>query len=247
MKKKRDWRNVKHYDYTKKLSSKGWAWEFLRRNKEYIEEWEAALADYLNKLSDENFIKTPRGKRFLFNHENGMVISSIASEHAKKWGLPVYLNPQFSSIDFGKIKNPEKTLAYFFLQEAGYYPDVTLEYLLTENDLTDLKLNSDERAVVFNLSFPLKPQFARMFKKLLDMQNDLKKQGNLKTTYPKNYRDFFLNYIRVFDAKQDKRKPLEKEIAKIIFPKHGNGIKQVQNNFKTVKRYINSDYRKLLP
>ena len=35
----RDWRNPKDYEFTKSLNSDGWAWEFLRRNPDYIKDW----------------------------------------------------------------------------------------------------------------------------------------------------------------------------------------------------------------
>ena len=37
---KRDWRKKKDYEFTKELSNEGWAWEFLRRNPKYIDQWE---------------------------------------------------------------------------------------------------------------------------------------------------------------------------------------------------------------
>ena len=49
---KRDWRNHKDYEFTKLLTSEGWAWEFLRRNPECKKEWEKALEK--DKINREN-------------------------------------------------------------------------------------------------------------------------------------------------------------------------------------------------
>lgn len=40
---KRDWRNDADYDFTEELDLNGWAWEFLRRNPEYRNDWEIEL------------------------------------------------------------------------------------------------------------------------------------------------------------------------------------------------------------
>jgi len=36
-----DWHNPEEYAFTHNLSSAQWAWEFLRRNSDYQEEWAA--------------------------------------------------------------------------------------------------------------------------------------------------------------------------------------------------------------
>jgi hypothetical protein len=34
-----NWRNSVHYEFTQSLDAAGWAWEFLRRNPEYSEDY----------------------------------------------------------------------------------------------------------------------------------------------------------------------------------------------------------------
>lgn len=43
MGKKREWRNKEDYEFTRRLTMGGWAWEFLRRNPLYIRDWKNAL------------------------------------------------------------------------------------------------------------------------------------------------------------------------------------------------------------
>ncbi len=38
------WLEAANYDYTRHLTRRGWAWEFLRRNKHYVEDWDFAQA-----------------------------------------------------------------------------------------------------------------------------------------------------------------------------------------------------------
>ena len=40
---KRNWRKDADYEFTKDLYLNGWAWEFLRRNPEYRNDWEIEL------------------------------------------------------------------------------------------------------------------------------------------------------------------------------------------------------------
>jgi hypothetical protein len=39
-----DWRNPEDYAYCENLTLYGWAWEFLRRNPDYVSAWEAYIA-----------------------------------------------------------------------------------------------------------------------------------------------------------------------------------------------------------
>ena len=36
------WLHAANYDYTRHLTHRGWAWEFLRRNKDYVVDWGVA-------------------------------------------------------------------------------------------------------------------------------------------------------------------------------------------------------------
>lgn len=39
------WQHAANYDYTRHLTRCGWAWEFLRRNKDYALDWGAAQSE----------------------------------------------------------------------------------------------------------------------------------------------------------------------------------------------------------
>lgn len=39
------WLHSANYDYTRHLTRRGWAWEFLRRNKHYIADWAVAQGE----------------------------------------------------------------------------------------------------------------------------------------------------------------------------------------------------------
>lgn len=39
------WQHAANYDYTRHLTRRGWAWEFLRRNKQFVADWDAAQSE----------------------------------------------------------------------------------------------------------------------------------------------------------------------------------------------------------
>lgn len=39
------WPHAANYDYTRHLTRRGWAWEFLRRNKYYVMDWGVAQSE----------------------------------------------------------------------------------------------------------------------------------------------------------------------------------------------------------
>lgn len=39
------WLHAASYDYTRHLTRRGWAWEFLRRNKHYVVDWGVAQSE----------------------------------------------------------------------------------------------------------------------------------------------------------------------------------------------------------
>ena len=48
-----DWRNSKDYEYTKDLTPSEWAWEFLRRNPEFLDDCEALAEAHKNGSPEE--------------------------------------------------------------------------------------------------------------------------------------------------------------------------------------------------
>ena len=41
------WLHASNYDYTRHLTRRGWAWEFLRRNKHYVLDWGVAQSEVM--------------------------------------------------------------------------------------------------------------------------------------------------------------------------------------------------------
>jgi hypothetical protein len=67
---KPDWRKPCDYDFCENLDMSGWAWEFLRRNPRYLDDWKRAKVAY-------------QGKRN----------SAIQQRYGERWGLYRIINP----------------------------------------------------------------------------------------------------------------------------------------------------------
>ena len=67
---KPNWRKLGDYAFCKKLDSSGWAWEFLRRNPNYLKDWNRSKV-------------ASRGKRN----------SAIQQRYGEAWGLYKIINP----------------------------------------------------------------------------------------------------------------------------------------------------------
>jgi hypothetical protein len=69
-KQKRNWKKAKDYESMRTFNSFQWAWEFLRRNPEYIKKWEEVIKKFPEVVHDFNL-----------------------GPPATKWGLEGYFNP----------------------------------------------------------------------------------------------------------------------------------------------------------
>jgi hypothetical protein len=83
---KRNWKKKGDYEFTKGLSNKRWAWEFLRRNQKYIDEWNHLSSALLNrkKISKEDL----ENRKFVIRWQ--LLASQKMDQEmkeARKWGL----------------------------------------------------------------------------------------------------------------------------------------------------------------
>ncbi len=73
---KRNWRNPEEYESMKDYSLEKWAWEFLRRNPKYIQDWKEKTSGLKKKM--------------------------VESWSCREWGMKVYRDPdvEYSKIEF---------------------------------------------------------------------------------------------------------------------------------------------------
>jgi hypothetical protein len=100
----KDWRDPSAYDFTETLDGNGWAWEFLRRNSEYQQDFEERCKDYdWSGISNHgparvDFFVGPQvhDKEFSidFPSDPGDPDFHVPDFNgSKRWGLLSYVNP----------------------------------------------------------------------------------------------------------------------------------------------------------
>jgi len=220
----RDWRNKDDYKDMKGFSLEQWAWEFLRRNSEYIQEWET-----INRL--------PQEKKMYEFFKTG----------AHKWGLRRYVDPNQSYNRTVKFL----PLGGDIIEPIEVSPRViTINRSLNRNPRPDQKGNV---YIQFNLHAPINPQIERSRKNLKSLQKKFSKGSKTKKVYkpPTDYENW-INALRVFDAKRECPVPKLKDIAEIIFPTFSNSHPDYQGNthvrdaFDAAKECINSKHLEIL-
>src|SRR4051812_27064164 len=103
------WENADNYKYTKSHTLRDWGWEFVRRNHEYIAEWEKEFSAFSKKKRSPDDIKFLSAIMPLINgldHDNSQTFE-IPAHDAIKWELKSYQNPnarKLSPFNQGKIR-----------------------------------------------------------------------------------------------------------------------------------------------
>jgi len=233
---KRNWRDPKDYGFTKKLTSEGWAWEFLRRNPEYRKDWERELKIYVQKQREN-----PTEKLSVDDPWFGI---TPVEDSSLRWGLYVLANPDqdtpyllFKRL-FGRI-----TLSKRF----EFFMGTPIE------DIENCKpeaIPDGKASVMFDLRIPIKPQIEKARKALLRIQQELKDKRIIKIINPRLRRSQWPDDLRVFDAKTE-GSIKDKEIAREIFPDTTNiypdyyGNIKVRDYYNAANRLINGGYLKI--
>jgi hypothetical protein len=143
---KKNWRNKVDYEFTNYLDIEGWAWEFLRRNPEYQQDWEEELPKYLTRESD--YRSNPKykdspvfGQPIISVEDPSFKINPHSPKYLYKWGTYDLINPD-NDKPFGPIFYPSS--GQVILGEGS-------DWLSGNGKLTDINLQEGKVAVVFDL------------------------------------------------------------------------------------------------
>lgn len=233
----RDWKNEKDYDYTKNHTPELWAWEFLRRNPDYIRDWELTLAAWQN--NKPKGVKTTWGQLFGSGCPTEIYQPETLSFNSArdKWGL------YFDEIINPDVEKPSVEYPYSLFYTYGYYYDAD-----DLNFLPDLK--STEVLVAIDLAKPIQQQLEHFKAVLEEDKNDLVAHTDLNIPSVKNKPIYWKDYIRILDAVEANADI--KEIASVIFPNKNNtypnynGNKSITDSHAAAKRIRDENYRKIL-
>lgn len=240
-KKKLNWRELKDYEFADTLNGKKWAWEFLRRNPDYIKEWGKELPLEFDRikilLSDPELKNEPslEGYRKNTPESSHFVIAGHSLKYFKKWGILNLVNPeqdnpfpnpfsQFQSFKHGTVKGGN----------FGNFNNISL---------------GNYCSIVFDMTHPLKPQIANAQKLLLEIQKDQVKAGKIFINKPKKHKDNLIEYLRILDAKAENVS--NEEIARVMFPNLKNeypgyaGNEKVRKSLKRAEYLTKKGYREI--
>jgi hypothetical protein len=226
-----DWRKPADYKFPRDLPDYLWAWEFLRRNREYRKDWLAVLRrfqdqtdefapippDYLETIFREGGTLRMVGEQF--TDDPGAESFYLPADEAKKWCLSNMVNPEtdapkFLTLqpDFGLVQMAREGVA--LISRGPFYPTVTI-----------------------NLHLPLKPQLASAKKKLEELQGRI----GVRPLTPKQRRGLWSHYLRLLDADLDDRTP--KQIADVLGGERPEGVGEgkIWDQMKAAKRMTEPD------
>ncbi len=264
-----DW--TKEGDYPADLPMEGWAWEFLRRNKQYQGSW-------LNCRNVEARLRAKFGPEESWSPEVRMgtevwhfdppinpgesqidwrrrvratgieprAPETFSRAMAREWRLVEMLDPSRSAMEITPRFIEQRPAIYFYvggLEDEAYSPPPLSLPLPTRFDIA---------VVQFDMIRYIRPQTDYVREKLEEKQAALVSTGALSTPSkrapkPGYYRDI----LRVFDAYSAKEKDpaLENDqIATAIFGKGESSEKAISAMYATAKKYVvDKGYLSLIP
>jgi hypothetical protein len=216
----------RYFDYVK------YKWEFMRRNPEYIKEWEALYGDHtheydLKQLAESAREPTEDEKTFL----------------ARRWiTLPV--SPALSYDEFLEcIEGTGYDESFLFTELKGEFDEepVSITRCMSINDAMKEVANTGNLTVKIDLSHP-KSTLVTEFQLLLDKWMDIYKKTNksepkerqkkIMNKYPSNPNDFD-TYLKVYDLRQ--KKISWKKISQML---KLNSMQTARNHYRAASRLI---------
>jgi len=231
-----DWKRTEDYAFTETLGDQGWAWQFLRRNKDYQKDWTAELKIYMARVEQEGW-----SDKLISIDSPYFEVNPYKPDYEFKWGMYLLRNPQTDrpiTLDIGVPPS------------RGIYSGRGGKMLSGDEIISRIIIPEGCAAVVFDLSKPIKQQLKNASQILLTRQKVLEQEEGLKITRQKNHKSNWVNYLRVFDAKTIGAS--NREISRIIFPYERNQYPEynaddkVKKTYRQAQKLVNGDYLNIL-
>lgn len=236
IKKLPNWKEPDDYKWMNSLALDQWAWEFLKRNQKYLEQW-SRLTNHLTE--DQKFVQDWL-ELMLYDRA-----FTPELRDASRWGLNHgYLNPH-PSIEYSGIP---------FIPPGGTQWSMVVSGEYKGTNFIGLPCyDTGEVILRFNFNEPINPQLRAAKKELKKLQRKSIEKGNktrkaFKPRFSKQQygKDEWILLIRILDAVSASAS--DKEIAEALFPDVylPDAIKTVYDKKEQAKRYADQDYR-LIP
>jgi len=226
------------YEYTKGLSPTLWAWEFVRRNNEFIEDWQREYEKEKHNILPNDYPMFEPSVDFTNKWRiGGIVFPPHCRAQLLIEKLTIFGNPQpetwGSRVCFPLI-SPEKSLEYPFKK---------------------IKVPKDHVAIVLNLKKDLFLQWKYVQTRLEIVKKILRIPETTQPSEPEKKLPFSekkgLHYLLVFDARENGFS--NKDIAPVIYKDKSakayspnRAEKSVHDDYNKAKKLIYSDFRKII-
>jgi hypothetical protein len=214
------WDHPEDYKYTDTHTVRDWSWEFIRRNPEYIAEWNAAMRVFRDKKRYQavldDFLEGDPAELFFGRIERTLrkegkkikTLKEAAARYRKEFNLT---NPdEFETFQLAVERNrwnlrcyqnpASKKLVGLNLSARGVYLRV---HLKSERNNREFTMAPGECMAKLDLKLPLTPQLEMLEKLATDYQDALEKDlermsKKSKQTIPPG--GLWKTYIRCLDA-----------------------------------------------
>jgi len=242
---KPNWCNADEYPRAKGTPPSVWAWEFLRRNPDYIEDWitfKSRIGEYADRYPN---LSSPEMAEFLMDKRFKHVVTTrainsgdyrktetpLTNYYGRKWGLMQIADPD-ASYD-------QRTHRWIAVAGGFFTPGTESEF--------------DDPTVEFvgvDLTLPLEPQL-RDIKAWLKKQRVTRSENKLITLVPmsRSRPAEWLEYLRVIDGNASGAD--RSEMASALLSTVDNsgpdylGSKNIDNWLKKAKELLAGGYRAL--
>jgi len=202
-----DWKTASNYNYLDELDGSQWAWEFLRRNPDYIKDYTWFIANWYElelrygKAPDRDYNdwkKDPLScKKSVIDDE----MLPIESWMEQKWG-------------FYKFPPDPKMNAVKTQGKIAWREQIKDAITINEDNITDYLLHDTRVGLGFDTSLPLKSQLEHAQKSLIIMQKQLRKNHPEKFCTINNHRLRWTDYLRMLDGiRTDKKQVVAMELG----------------------------------
>lgn len=188
--KRAKWTRASYYTSLNGINDFQWAWEFLRRNGLYCDDYEK-----YGNITEE-------------------VTEEISDKEAKKWGLlNGYIDPKLSN---KFIKNTRPMMLFDVCAAIAYGNVVNLRRYSSAFREEKIHIRDGQIAYVFDLTSPIGDQVEFVKKDLIDNQKIILKQHGMKVINLHKHKKNWPEYIRILDGRASGAS--YREIGEIVYP-----------------------------
>lgn len=263
-----DWENENDYKFTEKLNAHGWAWEFLKRNINYQQDYKHWKKDGDECLRGKvKYLDEQEGniwKKYKIHFGEDKVVPEENNGYINFYKPIQYLYKKYNIESIFFLSNPSAIISDLpdpnvkiesNIIRINFVDEIRISSLfyleeIPESFIKGLKpREAKEIALLFNLELPIADQLKEAREILRHRKELLEKEGKINCINKRANKKIYQLYLRIFDAK--KKKVENDLIAKYFFPTISNIYPEYNRNRKVkdhliaAKKLIEHDYKYL--